>query len=164
MALDQDSLALVLHRQCPVCGGPLRTRLVKCRRCYVCENFGCRQFTILVSEVDRQRPAGSQVAQGAGGGGGGGTPSPSNEIPAINSISPSTKISFGTGITISNLTVVDDAHITVDLAIALTATIGARNVSVTTSWGTGTLSSAFTVNPKPPGGSNTSKLLAARVI
>ena len=61
-----------------------------------------------------------------------------------------TSVSFGAGITVSGLDVVDDSHITVDIAIASGAVLGARDVSVTSPDGTGTLTDGFTVLTAAP--------------
>jgi len=56
-----------------------------------------------------------------------------------------TAVSFGDGITVNSFTVVSATQITADISISATATLGARNISVTTPDGTGTLTSGFTV-------------------
>jgi hypothetical protein len=61
-----------------------------------------------------------------------------------------TSVSFGAGITVSNYTVNSGTQITSNITIAAAATPGARNVSVTTPGGTGTLNNGFTVIPSVP--------------
>jgi len=56
-----------------------------------------------------------------------------------------TAVSFGEGITIDSFTVVSAAEITASISIDTTATLGLRDVSVTTPAGTGTLTDGFTV-------------------
>ncbi|MCJ7654623.1 MAG: hypothetical protein MUO97_04865, partial [Dehalococcoidia bacterium] len=60
-----------------------------------------------------------------------------------------TAVSFGAGITVNSFTFDSDTQITASITIAGDAAIGARNVSVTTPSGTGTLTGGFTVNPVP---------------
>jgi hypothetical protein len=61
-----------------------------------------------------------------------------------------TAINGATGITVTGITVVDDAHVTASFAISATATTGARNITVTTPNGTSN-SVTFTVqNPSRP--------------
>ena len=58
----------------------------------------------------------------------------------------STSVSFGAGITVTNVVVVDDNHITATITIASNATLGTRTVSVTGANGlTGSLNKGFTV-------------------
>ena len=56
-----------------------------------------------------------------------------------------TAVSFGTGITVNSFTVNSNTQITAGITIAGSATLGTRNVSVTTAGGTGTLTAGFTV-------------------
>ncbi|GAI53247.1 unnamed protein product, partial [marine sediment metagenome] len=56
-----------------------------------------------------------------------------------------TAVSFGTGITVNSFTVVSATQITASISISATATLGLRDVSVTTPGGTGTLTDGFTV-------------------
>jgi hypothetical protein len=60
-----------------------------------------------------------------------------------------TAVSFGAGITVNRFTVYSATQITVNITIAGDATLGTRDVSVTTPGGTGTLTGGFTVNPAP---------------
>jgi len=61
----------------------------------------------------------------------------------------------GTGITISNTTVVSSTQITATFALSVAASTGTRNVTVTCPGGT-TNAQTFTVNPLPPTVSSTS--------
>ena len=56
-----------------------------------------------------------------------------------------TAVSFGSGITVNSFTVNSASQITASINIAANATLGARDVSVTTSGGTGTLPNGFIV-------------------
>jgi len=56
-----------------------------------------------------------------------------------------TAVSFGDGITVNSFTVVSATQITANISISATATLGLRDVSVTTPEGTGTLTDGFTV-------------------
>jgi hypothetical protein len=56
-----------------------------------------------------------------------------------------TSVSFGTGITVNDFDVDSNTQITASISIAAGATLGTRNVSVTTPQGTGTLTGGFTV-------------------
>ena len=56
-----------------------------------------------------------------------------------------TSVSFGAGITVNSFTVDSNTQITAGISIASGATLGTRNVSVTTPEGTGTLAGGFTV-------------------
>jgi len=87
------------------------------------------------------------------------------ELPTVTSVSPdsgeqgatlevtiggtnltgATAVTFGDGITVGSFTVVSAAEITAGISIDTTATLGLRDVSVTTSAGTGTLTDGFTV-------------------
>jgi len=87
------------------------------------------------------------------------------ELPTVTSVSPdsgeqgamlevtiggtnligATAVSFGDGITVDSFTVVSAAEIMASISIDTTATLGLRDVSVTTSAGTGTLTDGFTV-------------------
>ncbi|MGB8708073.1 MAG: hypothetical protein WCD72_09070, partial [Dehalococcoidia bacterium] len=62
-----------------------------------------------------------------------------------------TAVSFGAGITVNSFPVNSATQITANISIAGAAAVGARNVSVTTPGGTGTLPNGFTVNAVPPG-------------
>jgi hypothetical protein len=57
-----------------------------------------------------------------------------------------TAVNFGTGITVNSFTVNSDTQITANICIAADAALGARDVSVTTTGGTGTGTALFTVN------------------
>jgi hypothetical protein len=61
-----------------------------------------------------------------------------------------TTVDFGPGITTNGFTVDSDTQITASIAVSGSATVGARDVSVTNAAGTATLTSGFTVNPAPP--------------
>jgi len=71
-----------------------------------------------------------------------------------------TALDFGSGITVDNSTVDSDSQITANITVSVTATIGAKSVSVTTPAGTGTLGSGFEVTQKetPAKSSNSSKI------
>ena len=56
-----------------------------------------------------------------------------------------TVVSFGAGITVNTFNVDSDTQITAYVTIAFDAAYGLRSVSVTSSWGTGTLNNAFNV-------------------
>jgi hypothetical protein len=56
-----------------------------------------------------------------------------------------TSVSFGSGVTVNSFTVDSSTQITASISISASATLGPRNVSVTTPGGTGTLASGFTV-------------------
>jgi hypothetical protein len=60
-----------------------------------------------------------------------------------------TAVSFGTGIIVNSFMVNSSTQITANICIDTDATVGARNVSVTTLVGTGTLRNSFTVNTSP---------------
>ncbi|XUX00031.1 MAG: InlB B-repeat-containing protein [Dehalogenimonas sp.] len=57
-----------------------------------------------------------------------------------------TKVSFGAGITVTELTVVSDTEISVKITISSKTKAGTRDVTVTTSGGSGTLKGGFTVS------------------
>ncbi|MDP2755168.1 MAG: PKD domain-containing protein [Nitrospirota bacterium] len=61
-------------------------------------------------------------------------------------LSGATSISFGAGITVNGFTVNSSSQITANISISPTATVGLRNVSVTTPAGTGTGNGLFTIN------------------
>jgi hypothetical protein len=63
-----------------------------------------------------------------------------------------TTVSFGSGITVSSFTVNSATQITASIFIGGVAPAGARNVSVITPGGTGTLTGGFTVISQPPVG------------
>jgi hypothetical protein len=63
--------------------------------------------------------------------------------------SGATAVNFGAGITVNGFTVDSATQITADITIDGGAALGARDVSVTTPWGTGTQQSGFTVNQSP---------------
>jgi len=87
------------------------------------------------------------------------------ELPTVTSVSPdsgeqgatldvtiggtnltgATAVTFGDGITVNSFTVVSAVEITASISIDTTATLGLRDVAVTTSAGTGTLTDGFTV-------------------
>jgi PKD repeat protein len=60
------------------------------------------------------------------------------------------EVSFGSGITVNGFTVDSATQITANITIGLSATPGARDVSVTTLGGTATKTGGFTVNQAPP--------------
>ena len=64
-----------------------------------------------------------------------------------------TAVNFGTGITVNNFTVDNDTQITAEICIAADTALGARDVSVTTPYGTGTGTALFTMEIflLPPG-------------
>jgi outer membrane protein assembly factor BamB len=68
-----------------------------------------------------------------------------NVIITGNYFTGATAVSFGAGITVTSFIVNSATQITDNITIAAGATPGARNVSVTTPGGTGTLPSGFTV-------------------
>ncbi len=59
-------------------------------------------------------------------------------------------VSFGAGITVDNVTLDSSIQITAVITIANDAATGTRDVSVTTSGGTGTVTAGFTVTAAPP--------------
>jgi hypothetical protein len=61
-----------------------------------------------------------------------------------------TSVSFGAGITVNDFDVDSNTQITADITIAAGATLGTRDVSVTTPEGTGTLEDGFTVLEEVP--------------
>ncbi|MCX6009282.1 MAG: VCBS repeat-containing protein [Chloroflexi bacterium] len=61
-----------------------------------------------------------------------------------------TAVSFGAGITVNSFTVNSATQITANITIDAGAAPGARDVSVTTPGGTGTLTGGFTVTAAPP--------------
>ena len=61
-------------------------------------------------------------------------------------------VSFGGGITINNFTVDNSTQITANITIPADATVGARDIWVTTPGGTGTLADRFTVKAKAENG------------
>jgi hypothetical protein len=61
-----------------------------------------------------------------------------------------TGVSFGTGITVNDFNVDTAIQITAHITIAWDATLGLRDVSVTTPSGTGTLTNGYTVNAPTP--------------
>ena len=67
------------------------------------------------------------------------------------SFTGATAVSFGSDITVSTFTVDSDTQITASITIAGNAALGSHDVSVTTPYGTGTLTDGFTVLP---GGGN----------
>jgi hypothetical protein len=62
-----------------------------------------------------------------------------------------TSVSFGAGMNVNSFGVDSDTQITANITITSGATPGFRDVSVTTSAGTGALANAFTVDQAPPG-------------
>jgi hypothetical protein len=56
-----------------------------------------------------------------------------------------TAVSFGSEITVDSFTLDSNSQITANITISSSATAGARNVSVTTPAGTGSLTDGFTV-------------------
>ena len=90
-------------------------------------------------------------------------------VPAITSISPTqaaqgqtitvtingtyftgaTAVGFGAGTTMNSVAVVSDTQLTASITIAADATVGAKDVSVTTANGTGSKAGAFKVLQKP---------------
>ena len=61
-----------------------------------------------------------------------------------------TAVSFGPGITVNSFTVDSSTHVTATISIAADATVGPRDVVVTTPAGTGTLDGGFTVEQVVP--------------
>ena len=61
-----------------------------------------------------------------------------------------TAVGFGSGITVNSFTVDNSTQITASITVSGSATVGARDVSVTNAAGTATLTSGFTVNQAPP--------------
>ncbi len=61
-----------------------------------------------------------------------------------------TAVSFGSGITVNSYTVVSSSQITANITISSSATLGDRDVSVTTPVGTGTLTGGFKVTEPSP--------------
>jgi hypothetical protein len=61
-----------------------------------------------------------------------------------------TAVSFGLLITVDHFHIVSDTEITANIIIDSGAALGARNVTVTSPDGTGTLTAGFTVNPVTP--------------
>jgi hypothetical protein len=64
--------------------------------------------------------------------------------------SPATAFSFGSGITVTNRTVVDATHATVRISIGALATLGIRSVIATTAGETASMSNAFIVQAGTP--------------
>ena len=62
-----------------------------------------------------------------------------------DNLTGATTVSFGDQITINSYTVDSDTQVTANITIATDATLGARDVSVTTPGGTSTLTNSFTV-------------------
>ena len=62
-----------------------------------------------------------------------------------NNLTNATAVSFGPGITVNNFVLNNASQITATITITEGADLGARNVSVTSTVGTGTLNNAFTV-------------------
>ena len=79
------------------------------------------------------------------------TPNSGNQEDTLNAtvagtnFTGATTVSFGADITVNSFTVDSDIQITANITIAGGATLGTRNVSVTTAQGTGTLTDGFTV-------------------
>ena len=91
-------------------------------------------------------------------------------MPAISSVSPTqavqgqalsvtitgtnlsgvTAVGFGSGITVNSFIVDSNTQITASIAVSDSATVGARDVSVTKAGGTATLTGGFTVNQAAP--------------
>ncbi len=67
------------------------------------------------------------------------------------SFTGATAVSFGSGITVSTFTVDSDTQITASITIAGNAALGSHDITVTTPYGSGTLTDGFTVLP---GGGN----------
>ena len=59
-------------------------------------------------------------------------------------------MAFGSGVTVNSFTVNSSTQITASITISSTATVGSRNVSVTTPAGTATMTDGFTVNTSSP--------------
>ncbi len=78
---------------------------------------------------------------------------PGNVVITGSHFTGATAVSFGlAGITVNSFTVNSGTQITANITISGSATLGSRNVSVTTPWGTTTLTNGFTVNtPSLPG-------------
>lgn len=70
-------------------------------------------------------------------------------LTGTNFVAGATVAVSGTGVTVSNVTVASGTSITATFTLASSATLGARNVTVTTSGGT-TAAQTFTVNPPAP--------------
>ena len=78
---------------------------------------------------------------------------PGNVVITGSYFTGATAVSFGlAGITVNSFTVNSGTQITANITISGSATLGSRNVSVTTPYGTATLTNGFTVNaPSLPG-------------
>jgi len=78
---------------------------------------------------------------------------PGNVVITGSHFTGATAVSFGlAGITVNSFTVNSGTQITANITISGSATLGSRNVSVTTPYGTATLTNGFTVNtPSLPG-------------
>jgi sugar lactone lactonase YvrE len=72
-----------------------------------------------------------------------------NVIITGSNFTDATEVSFGDGITVTGFTVDSATQITASITIATDASLGARDVSVTTPAGTGTLTAGFTVTDIP---------------
>jgi hypothetical protein len=62
-----------------------------------------------------------------------------------SNLSSATAVDFGSGITVSDFRVVSDSEMTAKIAIGSEAEPGARDISVTTPWGTATIPGGFVV-------------------
>ncbi|MEO0082028.1 MAG: IPT/TIG domain-containing protein, partial [candidate division WOR-3 bacterium] len=74
----------------------------------------------------------------------------STTITGTNFVSGATVSFSGTGVTATSVSVTSPTSLTCNVSIAAGATPASRDVSVTTSYGTGTLTNGFTVNPGVP--------------
>jgi hypothetical protein len=61
-----------------------------------------------------------------------------------------TSVGFGPGVTVNSFTVDNTTQITAGITVSGSATVGARDVTVTNAAGTATLANGFTVNQAPP--------------
>ncbi len=61
-----------------------------------------------------------------------------------------TSVGFGSGVTINSFSVDNATQITAGITVSGSATVGARDVTVTNAAGTATLTNGFTVNQAPP--------------
>jgi hypothetical protein len=96
------------------------------------------------SQTDPSAPAVTAVAPTSGWPG-----ETLNVVVTGTDFTGATAVSFsGTGVTVNNYTVANATQITAGVSIAYNATLSARDVSVTTAAGTGTLSGGFTVETR----------------
>lgn len=95
--------------------------------------------------VNPQAPTLVTVAPNTGAQGGAQTVT----LTGTNFVAGASILVSGSGVTVSNINVVNGTTITADFSVAAGATLGARTVSVTTSGGT-TGTQTFTIIPPPP--------------